>query len=110
PLPELVTRDQPEELISQEGASLADQVEMDRWLAALRPCALWYDSEDSGVSVGIRATTAGALTVVAAGSTALDRCVVNTLRAKRLPGGPDRMYSLTFSFVDPALPRLVASV
>jgi hypothetical protein len=110
PLPELVTRDQPEELISQEGASLADQVEMDRWLAALRPCALWYDDEDSGVSVGIRATTGGALTVVAAGSSALDRCVVNTLRTRRLPGGPDRMYSLTFSFVDPALPRLVASV
>ncbi|MBZ0234074.1 MAG: hypothetical protein K8M05_17220 [Deltaproteobacteria bacterium] len=110
PLPQLVTRDEPEELIGEEGAPLADQVEMDRWLAALSPCALWYDESDSGVSVGIRATTAGALTVVAAGSTPLDRCVVDTLARKRLPAGADRMYSLTFSFVDPALPRLAASV
>jgi hypothetical protein len=110
PLPDLVSRDEPEELVGQEGASLADQVEMDRWLAALRPCALWYDDEDNQVAVAIRASSAGALNVVAAGSTALDRCVVNTLRSKRLPGGGDRMYAMTFSFVDPALPRLVASV
>lgn len=110
PQPELVSRDTPEELIGQEGASLADQVEMDRWLAALRSCALWYDQDDAQVAVGIRATAAGALTVVASGSTPLDRCVVNTLRTKRLPGGADRMYAMTFSFVDPALPRLVASV
>lgn len=110
PLPQLVTRDEPEELVGQEGASLADQVEMDRWLAALSPCALWYDESDSGVSVAIRATTGGALTVVAAGSSPLDRCVVDALRTRRLPAGPDRMYAVTFSFVDPALPRLVASV
>ena len=110
PRPALVSRDEPEELIGQEGASLADQVEMDRWLAALSPCALWYDDDDPSVSVGIRATAAGALTVVAAGSTALDRCVVNTLRTRRLPAAADRMYAVTFAFLDPALPRMDASV
>ncbi len=110
PRPTLVSRDEPEELIGQEGASLADQVEMDRWLAALTPCALWYDDDDSAVAVGIRASNGGALTVVAAGSSALDRCVVAALRARRLPAGAERMYAVTFSFVDPALPTLSATI
>jgi hypothetical protein len=110
PQPQLVSRDEPEELIGQDGASLADQVEMDRWLTALRSCSLWYDENDTQVAVAIRASTAGALTVVASGSSALDRCTVNTLRTKRLPGGADRMYAMTFTYVDPTLPKLVASV
>ncbi len=111
PPPELVTRDQPEELIAGEGAPLADQVELDRWLAALAPCARWYQEDQAEVQVGVRAAASGALSLVASASPSpLAGCVVQTLRGRRLPAGGERLYSLTFTFADPPLPRLEPSI
>lgn len=108
--PPLVTRDEPEELIGQDGAPLADQLEMDRWLAALAPCAVWHGDDDDEVGVALRAGAGGGLTVAVDGATPLARCVATTLRGRRLPSGKARMYSVTFSFTDPGLPTLSASI
>ncbi|HVV83513.1 MAG TPA: MG2 domain-containing protein [Kofleriaceae bacterium] len=106
-----VTRDDPEELIGGDGATLADQVELDRWLAALAPCARWYQDDDAAVQVGVRAAASGALTLVASGAQSpLATCVVDVLRGQRLPAGGERLYSIDFTFTDPPLPKLDASV
>lgn len=117
----LVTRGEPEELVGDDGAGLADQVEMDRWLAALAPCGKWYDAaggdsdEDesasgTGATVGLRVSSGGAITAVAAGRTPLDRCVAAVVRTKHLPPGRERMYAVPFEFADPGLPSVTASV
>jgi hypothetical protein len=107
-----VSRSEPKELFSNEGASLADQVEMDKWLATLAPCAKWVGAGSSGESarVGLRVSSSGSLSAVGGGNTELGRCVVNTLRARRLPTGKERMYAMSFDFSDPDLPSLNTSV
>lgn len=111
PRPAVVTRDEPEELIGGAGASLADQVAMDRWLAALAPCARWWSEDDAAVEVGLRVAAGGAITLAAAaGATPIERCVVDVLRGQRLPAGGERLYAITFTFADPDLPRLVPEV
>ena len=109
-----VTRGEAEELIAGEGASLADQIEMDRWLAALAPCAQFYEQgEDGGgaaVELGLRVSASGSLIVAGDMATPLARCAAGVLRGKRLPSGAPRMYSVAFTFNDADLPRLDPSV
>jgi hypothetical protein len=106
----LVTRGQPEELIGSEGASLADQVEMDRWLAALAPCAKWVADAETETTAGLRVDAGGAILSVGAGPSALDQCTVATLRGKRLPAGGERLYKVSFNYTDPELPTLAPSI
>ena len=110
PAGDLVSRSDAEELIAGEGASLADQVEFDRWLGALAPCARFY-GEQAEVMVGVRAAASGALSLVAAGDASpLATCTQAVIRSKRLPPGGERLYSLTFTYVDPPLPFLSVNV
>lgn len=109
PRPPLVSRGPAEELLTGEGATLADRVELDRWLAALAPCATWFADEGT-VALAIRATAAGALTVVAADRGPLARCAQRVVAGRRLPAGAERLYRLELRFLDPALPRLEARV
>lgn len=116
----LVTRGEVAELIGGEGASLEDQVQMDRWLAALAPCAKWVDSasasegdsseESGGIRVGFRVNAGGTIVAAGGGGNRLARCVVDIIRSRRLSAGAERMYTVTFSFEDPDLPSLSASV
>jgi hypothetical protein len=120
PRPPLVTRGAVEELIGGEGAPLADQVAMDTWLAALLPCAKWVgqagaaddDASDGsgGIRIGFRVSAGGSIGAAGGGGTRLARCVVDIIRARRLPAGDERMYTVTFNFGDPDLPNLAASV
>ena len=117
-----VTRGGVEELIGGEGPSLRDQVEMDRWLPSLAPCAKWYGAtapdadDDSGeggggdIRVGLRISGGGQVTFAGAGPSPLAQCAMSVLRGKRLPAGPERLYAIDFSFEDPGLPTLTASV
>ena len=111
PRPALVRRGEVTELIAGDGAPLADQVELDRWLAALAPCAKWFDTAgEPQARVGLRVSAAGAVVTAGSGASPLERCVVATLKARRLPPGAERMYTIVFHFTDPDLPRLEASV
>jgi hypothetical protein len=111
PPPPVVTRDEPEELIGGDGASLADQVELDRWLLTVAPCARWYQEEHAAVQLGLRVSAAGAITLVAAGERSLlSSCVVQALRGRRLPAAGERLYSLTFNFSEPRIPWLETAV
>ncbi len=110
PRPPLVTRGEPQELIGQEGASLADQIEMDRWLAPLGTCSQWYDGESNAVELALRVAPGGNLTVVTELDTALARCAASIVRGRRLPAGPARMYGVTFTFTDSPQPWLSAEV
>ncbi|HVV81960.1 MAG TPA: MG2 domain-containing protein [Kofleriaceae bacterium] len=107
----VVSRDEPDEMIAGDGATLADQLELDRWLAPLASCARWTVDNDVTVPVAVRVSAAGALTAVA--STAggpLARCAVDVVRGRRLPAGRERLYSIAFTFQNPATPSLEASV
>lgn len=113
----LVTRDEPQELIGGEGASLADQVEMDKWLAPLGACAKWVgatgeDDEGGGSAarVGMRVDAGGGVVTVGASGDPLGQCVAAFVRGRRLPGGAERMYTVGFQFQDPELSTLSASV
>jgi hypothetical protein len=124
PRPPLVKRIAVEELIAGDGASLEDQLELDRWLPALAPCAKWVgigsladsdeesdgDSGDAEVRVGLRVGAGGAILAAAAGSSPLARCALDVIRGRRLPAGSERMYTLHFAFTDPDLPRVTTTV
>ncbi len=109
PRPAAVSRDEAEELIGDQGASLPDQVAIDTWLAALAPCGRWFD-ESGAVRVGFRVSAGGAVLMAAAGATELDRCTAEVVRRQRLPAGGERLYAITFTFTAPDLPTLEASV
>lgn len=106
PRPKVVTRDEPRELLDGEGASLADQVEMDRWLAALERCAKWVDDTSASVTVALRVDAGGFISAAAAGPSKLEACVLGVVRGRRLPAGSARLYAATFYFGDPDLPDL----
>jgi hypothetical protein len=110
PKPALVARGDIEDLLG-DGASLGDQVEMDKWLAPLGACAKWVgaDESDGGgeiASIGLRIDKGGAVVAVGANPTALGRCSADVLRGKHLPSGKDRLYRVQFTFTDPELPAL----
>lgn len=116
PRAQLVTRDQADELLSGS-ATLDDQLEMDRWLAALAPCAKWFSSEHPEAHLGLRVSAAGALTQVLGAASGgdgvgaqLERCAAAIVRGKRLPAGAERMYDVRFRFTDPDLPTLTADI
>lgn len=106
---QLVTRTSVYEMVLQEGASLADQVAMDRWLAPLEACAKWVEGAEE-VNLGVRVTEQGAVVAGVAGDTPLAECALAVVRRQRLPAGPARLYSLGFQFQAPPLPRLDVSL
>ena len=109
PRPAPVTRGEPQELIRGNGAGLADQVELDRWLPALATCARWVDDGAAAVALALRVDAAGTVLAAAAGPSALDRCAVTVAKARRLPPGGERLYKVELQFVEPDLPDLAAT-
>ena len=110
PRAQLVTRGAVTDLIGEDGASLADQVELDRWLAALAPCAKWWSADASSARIGMRVGAGGNIITVGGGPTPLDQCAIDVVRTRRLPAGRERMYTVDFQFTDPALSTLTASI
>ncbi len=118
----LVTRSEVVELMGGEGASLADQVEMDKWLPGLGACAKWVgatsvdgegeddDTGNGGARIGMRVEPSGAIATVGAAPNPLGQCVANQVRTRRLPAGAERLYTVTFSFEDPELSKLSTDV
>jgi hypothetical protein len=110
PRPPVVTRGEVSELIAGHGASLADQVELDRWLPSLAPCAQRLDGAHQAIQLGLRVDAAGAVIAAGSGASAVERCAVAVARAHRLAAGTERLYEVHLGFVDPELPRLVPTV
>lgn len=106
PRPPLVTRGEISNLLDEEGAPLADQLEMDRWLAPLSPCAKWRRDDDPEVRLGLRVDRAGAIAATSGGPDALAQCVLGVVRGRRLAAGAERLYAVLFQFADPDLPSL----
>ena len=109
PRRQLVARNQVVDLIGREGASMTDQIEMDRWLGELARCAKWTESS-TNVRVGLRVDAGGAIVTASGGSTPLGECATSIIRQHRFAPAADRMYAATFTFVDPDLPKLSSSV
>jgi hypothetical protein len=105
----LVARGEPTELIGGEGASLADQVEMDKWLAALAPCAKWFDNGGE-VKVALHVDAGGGIVGASGGGSQIDRCTVDVIKSRRLSAGAERMYTVDFTYTDPEISKLEASV
>ena len=110
PRPAPVARGETQELIGGRGAALADQVELDRWLPELAPCARWVEGGGEAVKLALRVDPGGAVVAAGAGPSPLARCAVGVARARRLPAGLERLYAIELRFVDPELPRLIATV
>jgi hypothetical protein len=110
PRPAAVARGEVLDLISGGGATLADQLALDRWLPALAGCAKWVDGGSGQAPLGLRADAAGRVIAVDAGGTGLERCAAAVARAQALPRGAERLYAVALAFTDPGLPQLVASV
>jgi hypothetical protein len=110
PRPPLVTRGNAQDLIGGRGASLADQVELDRWLPALAACARWVDGGNEAIKLALRVDAGGAVVAVGAGPSPVARCAVAVARGRRLAAGAERLYAVELAFVDPGLPRLIATV
>ncbi|PIE19291.1 MAG: hypothetical protein CSA65_02895 [Proteobacteria bacterium] len=104
-----VRRTRARDLIADQDALLADQVELDRWLALVAPCGKWSSSGDREAKLAISVSAAGAIGTAAARG-ALSRCVLDKVRRRRLPKGRQRLYALTFRFREPRLPRLEPSI
>jgi hypothetical protein len=110
PAKPLVSRGEPRELIGGRGAALADQVALDQWLARLAPCASQGPGSQTEIRVGVRVSASGAVTSTGAGGSALERCAASVIQGQRLPAGSERLYALSFAFLDPPLPTVTASV
>src|SRR5262249_24834256 len=62
------------------------------------------------VALGLRVDRGGAVVTASAGPGALAQCAAGVARGRRLPAGPERMYAVAFTFADPGLPSLTATV
>jgi hypothetical protein len=96
--PPAVGRGETLELISLSGASLADQLEMDRWNKLLIPCSRYSEGEEISSSVALRVATNGAVTASPISATSVDRCVASTLFGRKLSPGFDRLYKTEYKF------------
>lgn len=110
PRPPLVTRGEVRELIGRGVAPLEDQLELDRWLPALEPCARWHDPAASTAALGVRVDRGGAIAVVTAAPGALEQCAAEVVRRRRFPPGAERMYAVSLVFADPGLSTLTPEI
>ncbi|HEY0190927.1 MAG TPA: MG2 domain-containing protein [Kofleriaceae bacterium] len=106
----LVSRGEPRELIGNRGASLGDQVELDRWLAPLAACAPLVTGDTDELKLGLRVGAAGNVIAAMAGPSGLGRCAAEVIRRQHLPASGERLYALELHFADPELPNLIASL
>ncbi len=107
PKARIVSRSAAQDQVTGQSATLADQVEMDRWLEPLEACGKWVDDGGANASVVLRVSEAGAVLAAAAtGTRPLDDCVSRTVRNRRLPRGAARLLTVAFRFGQPGLPSL----
>ncbi len=104
-----VSRQRAVDLLTAQDASLADQLEMDKWIPALEPCAKLTSGDSAEARVALRVDPAGAIVTATGAANDLDRCLAAAL-AGRPPASPPPTASTrsTYRVVDPPLPRLTS--
>lgn len=112
----LVTRGEIEDLIGGE-VSMADQVRMDQWLVPMGACAKWVgavgDDDDGGgntAHLGLRVDRGGTVGAVGSNPSPLGKCAANIAKGQRLAPGGERLLTVEFSFEDPELSALDATI
>jgi hypothetical protein len=108
--PGAVSRTGLTERVSQRTAPLADQVAMDKWLAPLSACAKWVTDTVGQAEITVRVERSGAITAAVTEGGALDRCVADIARRRRLPAGRDRLYTVGFAINESDKPVLEVDV
>jgi len=107
PRAKVVSRTAARDHLGRKSASLADQLEMDRWLAPLEACAKWVGDGTASATVVLRVNEGGAIVVAAAtGTSFLDRCVLATVRKRKLARGKARLLTVSHNLREPDLPSL----
>ena len=106
----LVVRTGAHDLVAGADASLADRAVMDRWIDPLGACARWVESGAAEARVALRVSPAGAITAAVPGKDDLSRCAAQVIAKTRLPAAAARLYSVSFRFNDPDLPRLETAI
>ncbi|MBW2735687.1 MAG: hypothetical protein JRH20_25155, partial [Deltaproteobacteria bacterium] len=101
----VVRRTRSYDLVAGQGASLDDQVRMDRWLAKIESCAKWVTDDESEAELALQVNGSGAITFGSA-ETVLGNCVLTRIKRERLSTANARLYGVTFEFSDPPLPKL----
>lgn len=109
PKPAVVALSSISDLLTGEEPSLGDRKALDGWLGALEPCARFVHGSDQ-VEVGVRVSAGGAVMAVGADARPLSRCVWQVVKEKSMAPGPERLYEIAWSFGDPGLTDLNASV
>jgi hypothetical protein len=104
----VIRRTRAYDMVAEGQAGLDDQVEMDKWLALLKPCSKWVGDEHTA-KVVLRVAKTGAVLGGTHGRNDLARCVFALLKNKRLAVGAERLYRLDFRFPEPRLPKLSVS-
>ncbi len=95
-------------LRDDEGASLEDQLALERWVPSLFPCARLVSPDVGSVELqlGVRVGGGGAVAEVVGAEGPIGRCVAEALRARSLAAGPERLLTLGVQLIDPGLPTL----
>ena len=101
----IVERTRAHDLVRDVGASLDDQVELDRWGALLVPCAKYRSSDQSVAELALQIDANGSIRAVSAEGE-LGRCVREKIARRRFPRAWERLYALRFEFAEPRLPSL----
>ncbi len=105
PLPPAVSLADARELVHGGDLSLADRRALDRWLAALKPCARYVVDGAREVALGVKVAPSGAVRSVSAGPGALERCAVRALGGEHLSPSDDRVLAIRYIFQPPDMPR-----
>jgi hypothetical protein len=103
--PPVVSRGNVKDLVTGEGAPMADQLAFDRLNAALAPCARFAGGASQSALVGMRVNAAGAVVGTSSDDDALPACLATALRGRRLPPGHERVYQLEYA-LSPDVPMV----
>ncbi|GAB4569249.1 MAG: hypothetical protein Tsb0020_23300 [Haliangiales bacterium] len=98
------------DLLSSEAdrsPSMVDRLAIERWLEALSGCGKWVVDSADEVALGVRVSSAGAVTATSGTRSRLSECLEDTLRRQRLPAAGERLYALTLRVAPAPLPRLI---
>lgn len=95
-----------QDLITEQGAPLADRLRLTTQLDALEGCALHVLDGSKSITTLLSINPAGRIDAAMAGEDVLERCVTGVLSAQRMAPGEQRLLSVEYTFRAPDQPKL----